>query len=985
MFRQKTLLVFGALVAMLSAGIALVYRKAVHESPELMFILFLTTIMGTSIAMSGIFYRRLEESSESNRSSAKRLEDSEARFRHLFDISPFAAAVTSLASNQVLAVNERTADRFGIPAEQAVGLHAKEFYVDPAQRAVMVEQLQQTGQAEGLLLQLRTPSGDEFWAEVYARTVTFDGEPAALSVFHDVTERVNAEQALRASEQRLTTENRALTELTAQQAVGNAVLEDRLRDILEMASKTVGVDRASMWHFESNNSEIRCADLFEQANNRHSSGQLLHRAAFPIYFQALETERLIPAADAHNDSRTSEFSEPYLKPLGIGAMLDVPLRQHDATIGVLCLEHVGADRVWTTDEQNFALSLANLIVVALADADRKEALERLEQSEARSRLIVDTAHDAFVGMNSDGNIVMWNAQAGVTFGWSAAEAIGQTLADLLIPPAFREAHKKGLKRFLSTGEAPVVNQRLELSALHRNGHEFPIEITITDPISSGDGHFFGAFLRDISERRAHESELRGAKESAEAATRAKSEFLANMSHELRTPLNGVLGYTQLLQRSHSLTADQRESLDAIANCGSHLLDLINDVLDLSKIEAGRFELEPRPTDLHQLTVDLRHVISEPARRKGLRFSIEVDPDVPNHIVIDGRHLRQVLLNLLGNAVKFTDEGEVTLILGRAEGDRLYCEVRDTGIGIEEESQQAIFQAFRQTRAGSSAGGTGLGLTISQRLVNSMGGELKVRSKLGHGSSFYFTLPLITAEGAETRPEINEDEPVFDARLAAGEHLTALVADDSSVNRRILASLLESAGVDVIAAGGGVEAVSLSAEHKPDIVLMDLRMHDLDGLQATRQILSNPVTASIPIIMVTASAFGDSRQAAFDAGCVDFIPKPIRAEQLFQKIQRHTKAHFVAASEEVEEVEAEDTETFVPADGSLRDIGKRLEEAAAIGNIADLDAIVIELGKGSATEARLGSHIARLRAKFDFAAVTELAESLQMKAKNNRAE
>src|SRR4030095_6120188 len=171
------------------------------------------------------------------------------------------------------------------------------------------------------------------------------------------------------------------------------------------------------------------------------------------------------------------------------------------------------------------------------------------------------------------------------------------------------------------------------------------------------------FLRDISERREREAELQHAKESAEAATRAKSEFLANMSHELRTPLNGVLGYAQLLQRSHSLTAEQRESLDAIAECGSHLLDLINDVLDLSKIEAGRLEIESRPTDLRQLTVDLRHVISEPAQRKGLRFSIEIDPDVPSHVVIDGRHLRQVLLNLLGNAVKFTSQGGVTLIIG----------------------------------------------------------------------------------------------------------------------------------------------------------------------------------------------------------------------------------------------------------------------------------------------------------------------------------
>jgi PAS domain S-box-containing protein len=979
--RQKTLLLLGTLTALVSAGTALAYRQTVHQSPEVMFALFLLTILGTGVASTGIFYARLERSTASNRSSAKQLEDSEARFRHLFDISPFAAAVTSIEGARVLAVNERASERFGIPRDKAVGLQAGQFYVDPSQRAVMVEQLQRTGQAEGWLIQLQTPAGERFWAEVFSRVVNFEGQAATLTVFHDVTERVAAEQALRSSEQRLATENKSLTELTARQAVGGIHFDDRLRDILEVAAKTVGVGRASMWRFESRGSAIHCVDLFERQSERHSCGQLLQRATYPNYFTALENERLIPADDAHRDRRTSEFSEGYLKPLGIGAMLDVPLRQNDATIGVLCLEHIGGERNWSADEQNFALSLANLIVVALSDASRREAVDRLEQSEARARLIVDTAHDAFVGMNSDGDVVMWNAQAAATFGWTANEAIGQSLADLVIPVAFREAHRNGLKRFLSTGEAPVVNQRLELSALHRDGHEFPIEITITNPISSGGGHFFGAFLRDISERRERESELRRAKESAEAATRAKSEFLANMSHELRTPLNGVLGYAQLLRRNHSLTSEQRESIDAISNCGSHLLDLINDVLDLSKIEAGRFELEPRPTDLHQLTVDLRHVIAEPARRKGLRFSVEVDPDVPTHVVIDGRHLRQVLLNLLGNAVKFTHEGEVTLILGRAEGERLYCEVRDTGIGIEPESLQEIFEAFRQTRAGSAAGGTGLGLTISQRLVASMGGELSVRSKPGHGSSFYFTLPLIAAEGAVVGSDEKSDEALFDSRLAAGEHLTALVADDSSVNRRILASLLESAGVRVIGASGGKEAVELTAEHKPDVVLMDLRMQDFDGLEATREILSNPATSSVPIIMVTASAFGDSRQAAFDAGCVDFIAKPIRAEQLFQKLQRHTKAHFVASGETVEE----DTDAFVPDDGSLSAVGQRLQEAASIGNIADLDAIVDELAKGNAIQVKLGARIARLRARFDFASVIQLAESLQAKARGRRAD
>jgi PAS domain S-box-containing protein len=980
MSRERGLLLIGVLLVALSIGAAIAYRQSLSGSPEAVLALILITIVGTALATAGLFHTRLERSSESTRSSEKLLQDSEARFRHLFDISPFPAIVTAIGDSRVLAVNQRSADRFGIPQSKAIGLHAPDFYVDASQRAEIIEQLGRTGHAEGFLVQLRTPKGERFWADVYARLLTFEGEAATLAAFHDVTERILAERALRASEQRLVAENKALTALTARQAGGSAHFEDRLRDILEVAVTTIDVGRASMWTLESQHSAIRCVDLYERRPGRHTSGQTLQRSDFPTYFQALEDERLIPANNAHKDERTAQFSESYLKPLGIGAMLDVPLRQNSETIGVLCLEHIGEERTWTADEQNFTLSLANLIVVALSDASRKEAVENLAQSEARARLIVDTAHDAFIGMNSDGNIVIWNAQAVSTFGWNASEVVGQPLADLIIPPEFRDAHRKGLKKFLSTGEAPVVDQRLELTALDRSGRHFPIEITITKPTASGDGYFFGAFLRDISQRREREAELQRAKESAEAATRAKSEFLANMSHELRTPLNGVLGYAQLLQRNRTLSPEQRESLDAIAECGTHLLDLINDVLDLSKIEAGRFELEEVPTDLRQLTVDLKHVIAEPARRKNLRLLIEIDPELPLRVIIDGRHLRQVLLNLLGNAVKFTREGSITLVLGRAEGERLYCEVRDTGIGIEEENLQEIFGAFRQTRAGSSVGGTGLGLTISQRLVRSMGGELSVRSKLGSGSSFQFTLPLVPVEGAVSAGEQSKpEEPLFDSRLAAGELLTALVADDSSVNRRILATLLESAGVQVITAEGGAEVVALTAEHKPDVVLMDLRMHDLDGLQATRQILANPTTSKIPIIMVTASAFGDSRQAAFDAGCVDFISKPIRAEELFEKLQHHTGAHFVA-SEEVDE----DRDIVLPADGSVREIGKRLHEAATIGNISELDAIVIELARGSAVEAKLSGRVARLCGKFDFAAIIHLAGLMQTMQDDSRA-
>ena len=443
-------------------------------------------------------------------------------------------------------------------------------------------------------------------------------------------------------------------------------------------------------------------------------------------------------------------------------------------------------------------------------------MQNLAESEARARLMLDSAHDAFIGMDSDGRIVRWNAQAAATFGWSRDDVIGRQLSETIIPAGFRAAHIEGLRRFHETGDAPIVNRRLELRGLHRDGHEFPIEITVTNPVRAGRGYFFGAFVRDISERLRHEDELRQAKESAEAATRAKSEFLANMSHELRTPLNGVIGYAQLLQRDRTLSPAQRDALDAISACGSHLLDLINDVLDLSKIEAGRMDIEATPCDLRQVAVDLRYVVEERAQRKGLAFTTHIDETIATRVVLDGRHLRQVLLNLLGNAIKFTPHGEIELQIGAGAPGRLRFDVIDTGIGIEAENLSAVFQAFRQTRSGAELGGTGLGLTISHRLVRSMGGELKVESTPGKGSRFYFELPLVEAEApvVQVAADADGDALSSDARLAPGEHLTALVADDSSVNRRILASLLESAGVRVITAAGGLEAVELGRDASP---------------------------------------------------------------------------------------------------------------------------------------------------------------------------
>jgi PAS domain S-box-containing protein len=892
---------------------------------------------------------------------------------HLFDLSPIPAVFSRLEDSTILAMNTRTSEMFGVAEGRAAGLRGSDFYVDLTQREELIDRLRRDGRADNMRIHLRTASGRTLWAQASARLVTYGGEPAVLTVFNDISDQVAAEEALKASERRLKAQSTALTELTAQYANPAGRFDDRLRTILVTSARTLQVDRLSMWRFDEPRSAIRCVSLYRCCDDRHEADAVLPRGAAPAYFAALEGERVIAAADAATDPRTREFLDTYLKPNRIGAMLDVPLRQNNVSIGVLCAEHVGGARAWTIDEQNFAVASANLISMAIADEDLREALDRLAESTGRAQLIVDTAHDAFIGVDSDGQINTWNAQAEKTFGWTAAEAVGLNLVETIIPPAFRDAHLKGMQRFHDTGEAPVLNQRLELTALHRHGREFPIEMTITAPMHTRDGFFFGAFLRDISDRRERDDQLRLAKESAEAATRAKSEFLANMSHELRTPLNGVLGYAQLLQRDRNLTPAQRESLDAISKCGSHLLDLINDILDLSKIEAGFLDIEPVTTDLAQLSIDLRYVVGESARRKGLLLSMTIAPEVPRRVVLDGRHLRQVLLNLLGNAIKFTARGEVGLRVARSEEGRLGFEVFDTGIGIESDALEEIFEAFTQTDAGAAAGGTGLGLAISHHLIRSMGDELRVESTPGRGSRFFFALPLVPAAEVATAADATDAAAaaLSNARLAPGQEITALVVDDSTVNRRILAALLESAGVGVITAAGGLEAVRLAQEHRPDVIFMDLKMSDLDGLEATRRIAADPATARIPVIAVTASTLGDRRQAARDAGCADYLAKPVRAELLFAALQLHLGVHFAAAPAADAPVAA----LALPAGPARTGIADRLRAATAIGDVTDLQNLAQDLVGGDPEQSLLGQRIAQLVSDFDFDALRDVAATL----------
>ena len=360
-------------------------------------------------------------------------------------------------------------------------------------------------------------------------------------------------------------------------------------------------------------------------------------------------------------------------------------------------------------------------------------------SEERRRLILDNAHDAFVAMSADGLIAEWNRQAEITFGWPRAEAVGRVLSETIIPPQFREAHSRGLARFLATGEGPLLNRVLEVPALRRDGGEFPAEISIA-PVRLGEQYLFAAFIRDVTERKRAEEELRRAKEAAEAANRAKDEFLANVSHEIRTPMNAILGMTELVLDT-PLTEDQRQCLKTVKSAADNLLGIINDLLDFSKIEAGKLELDPADFSLRAAVGDTLRALAVRAHKKGLELVCHVQPDVPDALVGDAGRLRQVLLNLVGNAIKFTERGRG----GRARGSRRRARRPRARSACASRCATPASASRPTSRSGSSGpssrrtprprgkyGGTGLGLTIAARLVALMGGRDHRGERAGPG-------------------------------------------------------------------------------------------------------------------------------------------------------------------------------------------------------------------------------------------------------------
>jgi PAS domain S-box-containing protein len=730
-------------------------------------------------------------------------------------------------------------------------------------------------------------------------TALFVGLLLVASVVSQKTRDREREQAAELA--RVRRQQSAMVRLATSATVAAGDFHNAAAEIAETAAQALQVDRVSIWLRSQDEGPIRCVNVYERAIGCQVEGGVIWVEKIPRHFAALSSDRAVAIHDVFADPRADEIRDEYLAPKKIDALISATLRVSGRLTGLVCFSHRGGRRTWRADEVRFAAEIADQVAQALVNVERKDA----ERALRLAHFSIDRASDAVFWVTCDARIVYVNNAACHSLGYSPVELLEMTLHDVdpdfpsaAWAPLWQELFQKRWLRFEARHQA-------------KDGRRIPVEVTLNYVEFEGQ-QCASVLARDITERmRATEDvrrytdalatanqALEESAQAAEAANRAKSEFLANMSHEIRTPITAILGYADLLMEER-LPPQTLEQLAAVKRNSEHLLSVINGVLDISKIEAGKLVVECLPCSLGELLQEIKTVMQARADAKGLRLKVTLEGLIPESLRTDPTRLRQILLNLVGNAVKFTEHGSVQIIarLVREGSPRVEIDIVDTGIGMTPEQIARVFEPFTQADSSTTRkfGGTGLGLTISKRLAETLGGDVVIASSQpGVGTRFRFTLPSGPLEGVRLvnqlpSPTVGETKPPPVAGSSTRLQCRILLAEDGPDNQRLIALILKKAGAEVVVAENGQVAVELATAARDqgmpfDVILMDMQMPILDGYDATRRLRDQGYTGAI--LALTAHAMSDDRQRCLDTGCNDYISKPIDRAILLATIRQH---------------------------------------------------------------------------------------------------
>ncbi len=541
------------------------------------------------------------------------------------------------------------------------------------------------------------------------------------------------------------------------------------------------------------------------------------------------------------------------------------------------------------------ISIALLMKKVNQAVDQSRMRRGAVESEKKYRFLAEKYQALFnnvidpllVYSTAGGKLIEFNSAALEFYEYTAEEMSGKTIFDLTIPEQRGEI-REIVNKCIEKGTC----QALDCVHLTKSGAKIPVEVHSSCEEANGSLQVV-ATVRDVSERERSMIELLQVADSAREANRAKNEFLANMSHELRTPLNSVIGLSELLLKDvyGETNEKQRELLGGVLESGEHLLQLINDLLDLAKIEAEQLTLNPNRIDVDLLCRTIAWFVKSFAEKKNIDIEMSV-PTPVDSIVADELRLKQILLNLLTNAIKFTPDGGKVGLEAIRDGDEMIFAVWDTGIGISQEDQKKLFKPFVQIESSLSRSypGTGLGLSLVKRLVDLHGGRVRLESSPNRGSRFEVAIPTDALSQKETRPESPPDESAASRETAAGA-FNILLAEDNPWNVKTIAGFLEAKGFNVLVAEDGYRALDMARSEKPGLILMDIHMPGIDGLEATRRLKADPDTKGIPIIALTAMAMKEDEESCLKAGADGYLSKPVHLDRLLEVIGEKSAVKF----------------------------------------------------------------------------------------------